>query len=66
MSWVVHMVSQVRLRVDPRSRELVERKQREGESLREAIRILKTYIARELYRTLRRIQEKRLSFVPNP
>lgn len=66
MNWVLHMVSQVRLRVDPRSRELVERKRREGKSLREAIRVLKTYIARELYRTLRRIQEKRRFLAPNP
>ncbi len=59
MNWVVHMISRVRLRVDPRSRELVERKQREGKTKREAIRVLKTCIAREVYRTLKRIHEKR-------
>jgi hypothetical protein len=32
---------------------LVARKQREGKSKREALRILKTYLARELYRFLK-------------
>ena len=34
MNYVVHMISQVRLRIDERSRALVERKQREGKTLR--------------------------------
>lgn len=59
MNWVMHIISQVRLRIDPRSKELVERKQREGKTKREAIRVLKTYIAREIYRTLKRIHERR-------
>jgi transposase len=54
MNYVVHMIAQVRLRTDGgRSRALVERKQREGKTLRAALRVLKTYIARELYRRLR-------------
>lgn len=61
MNWVLHMICQVRLRIDSRSKELVERKQREGNTKREALRVLKTYIARELYRTLKRIRKKRQS-----
>lgn len=59
MNYVVHMIAQVRLRTDERSRALVERKQREGKSLRAALRVLKTYIARELYRRLRAMQRSR-------
>ncbi len=62
LNWVVHMIAQVRLRTDGgRSRALVERKMAEGKTLRAALRVLKTYIARELYRTLRAIQEGRWS-----
>ena len=59
MNYVVHMIAQVRLRIDERSRALVERKQREGKTLRAALRVLKTYIARELYRKLRAMQRPR-------
>jgi transposase len=59
MNYVVHMIAQVRLRTDERSRALVERKQREGKTLRAALRVLKTYIARELYRRLRAMQRAR-------
>lgn len=59
MNYVLHMIAQVRLRTDERSRALVERKQREGKTLRAALRVLKTYIARELYRKLKAIQRTR-------
>ncbi|MGB3682542.1 MAG: transposase [Rubrobacteraceae bacterium] len=59
MNYVLHMIAQVRLRTDERSRALVERKQREGKTLRAALRVLKTYIARELYRKLKAIQRSR-------
>ena len=59
MNYVVHMIAQVRLRIDERSRALVERKQREGKTLRAALRVLKTYIARELYRRLKAMQRLR-------
>lgn len=60
MNWVVHMIAQVRLRTDGgRSRALVERKVREGKTLRAALRVLKTYVARELYRTLEAIRGRR-------
>lgn len=60
MNYVVHMIAQVRLRTDGgRSRALVERKQREGKTLRAALRVLKTYIARELYRRLTEMHRSR-------
>lgn len=60
MNYVLHMIAQVRLRTDGgRSKELVERKQKEGKTLRGALRVLKTYIARELYRTLKAIEKSR-------
>lgn len=59
MNYVLHMIAQVRLRTDERSRALVERKMREGKTLRAALRVLKTYIARELYRTLKTIRRAR-------
>lgn len=59
MNYVLHMIAQVRIRTDERSRALVERKQREGKTLRAALRVLKTYIARELYRKLKSMQRSR-------
>jgi transposase len=60
MNYVLHMMAQVRLRTDGgRSRELLERKEREGKSKRGALRVLKTYIARELYSELKAINESR-------
>lgn len=64
MNYVLHMIAQIRLRLDPRSKELVERKVSEGKTKREALRVLKTYIARELYRILKAIyQERNLSAI---
>ncbi len=57
MNWVLHMIAQVRLRTDQSSKDLIARKMREGKTLMAALRVLKTCIARELYRTLRGIQK---------
>lgn len=60
MNYVLHMMAQVRLRTDGgRSRGLLARKEGEGKSKRGALRVLKTYIARELYRELKAIEESR-------
>lgn len=59
MNYVLHMMAQVRLRTDLRSRELFERKQKEGKTKRAALRVLKTYIARELYRKLKAFEKNR-------
>jgi transposase len=44
----------VRLRSDPRSRAYMERRTKEGRSKREVIRILKRYVAREVFKHLPR------------
>jgi transposase len=44
----------VRLRSDPRSRAYMERRTKEGRSKREVIRILKRYVAREVFKQLPR------------
>jgi transposase len=43
-----------RLAFDPRTRDYMERRTKEGRSKREVIRILKRYVAREVYRHLPR------------
>ena len=43
-----------RLASDPRTKAYVERRVKDGRSKREAIRMLKRYIAREVYRSLPR------------
>lgn len=60
MNRVVHLVAQVRLRTEERSKQrLFARKRAEGKTLREAWRVLKTYVARELYRKLKAIDKSR-------
>jgi transposase len=51
----IHLIARTRLRTDPMTKELVMRKEREGKTHREAIRVLKVYIARELYQILKSI-----------
>jgi transposase len=54
LNWALHVIAIVRLRVDGgRSRRLVERLTSNGKSQRAALRLLKTYIAREIFRTMR-------------
>ena len=48
------------MRQDEKSRTLLARKRQEGHSQREAIRVLKTYIARELYQLLKQLELKPL------
>lgn len=55
LNWVVHLVAMARKRVEPRSRALWERKVAEGKGKKGAWRVLKTYVARELYRHLRHL-----------
>jgi len=47
----------VRMAGDPRTREYVDKKRREGRSTKEAIRCLKRYVAREVYCELMRVPE---------
>ncbi|MGI9074566.1 MAG: hypothetical protein ACR2JB_25350, partial [Bryobacteraceae bacterium] len=54
LNWALHVIAIVRLRVDGgRSKQFVERLTSNGKSQRAALRLLKTYIAREIFRTMR-------------
>lgn len=53
LNWALHIVAMVRLRVDGgRSRALLEKAKLCGKTPRAALRVLKTYIARELFRVM--------------
>jgi len=54
LNWALHIVAMVRLRTDGgRSRALLEKGKSSGKTPRAALRVLKTYIARELFRAMR-------------
>ncbi|MBF2754621.1 MAG: IS110 family transposase [Gammaproteobacteria bacterium AqS3] len=48
----LHIVVLSRMRMDPRTKKYVERRQAEGKSKREIMRCLKRYIAREVYHAI--------------
>jgi transposase len=53
LNWALHIVAMVRLRIDGgRSKKFLEQAQLRGKTKRSALRLLKTYIARELFRVL--------------
>jgi transposase len=53
LNWALHIVAMVRLRMDGgRSKEFLAKAQLRGKTKRSALRLLKTYIARELFRVL--------------
>ena len=53
LNWALHIVAMVRLRMDGgRSKRFLEQAQLRGKTKRSALRLLKTYIARELFRVL--------------
>jgi transposase len=55
LNWALHIVAMVRLRIDGgRSKRLFDKAQLRGKTKRSALRLLKTYIARELFRVLQR------------
>jgi transposase len=54
LNWALHVIAIVRLRVDGgRSKQFVERLTSKGKTQRAALRLLKTYIAREIFRIMR-------------
>lgn len=64
LNWAVHILVRSRLRVDERSKAYVERKVGEGKTRRAAMRCLKTFAAREIYRVLRRSRVMKASVGP--
>jgi transposase len=55
LNWALHLIARTRLRLDEASQALVARKKQEGKTHREALRVLKTYLARQLYGVLLRL-----------
>lgn len=53
VNWALHMLLRVRLQRDERTQHYLNKKLAEGKTRREAFRCLKTYLAREVYRTLK-------------
>jgi transposase len=49
LNYAIHIVALNRMRTDQRTKTFLERKKKEGHTQREAMRCLKTYIARELF-----------------
>jgi transposase len=56
LNWALHIIALIRLRRDERSRTLIARLKARGKTQRASLRILKTYIARELFRYLRQAE----------
>jgi hypothetical protein len=54
LNWALHMVALVLVRVEDRSKEFVATQVTEGKSKRAALRLLKTYIAREIFKVMSR------------
>ncbi|MFF4571832.1 transposase [Streptomyces sp. NPDC001410] len=52
----LHRIVQTRLRVDPRTQEYYERRNKEGKTRREIVRSLKRYAAREVFHLVRPVQ----------
>lgn len=53
LNWALHIVAMVRLRMDGgRSKALLDKSTQHGKSRRSALRVLKTYIARELFQVI--------------
>ncbi len=54
LNWALHIVALTRSRCDKRTKELLAKLKARGKTQRASLRILKTYIARELFRHLKR------------
>jgi transposase len=54
LNWALHIIAMVRLRMDGgRSRQFMAKQTDQGKTKRAALRSMKTYIARELFKTIR-------------
>ncbi|MBV8377092.1 MAG: transposase, partial [Verrucomicrobia bacterium] len=54
LNWALHIIALVRLRMDGgRSRRFLSKQTDHGKTKRAALRLMKTYIARELFKTIR-------------
>jgi transposase len=56
LNWALHVIAIVRVRVDGgRSKQFLQRLINNGKSQRAALHLLKTYIDREIFRTMRNV-----------
>lgn len=56
LNWALHMIALVRLRMDgDRSRQFMTKQTDHGKTKRAALRLMKTYIAREVFKTIRQL-----------
>ena len=60
LNYAIHIIALSRMHRDEKSQILLTRKRQEGHSQRKAIRVLKIYIARELYQLLKQLELKPL------
>jgi transposase len=56
LNWAAHIIVISRLRIDEQTKAYRDRKLAEGKTQRQVIRLLKTYVCRELYQHLKRCQ----------
>lgn len=59
LNYAIHIIALSRMRRDEKSQTLLARKRQAGHS-QQAIRVLKTYLARELYQLLKQLDLKPL------
>jgi len=66
LNCALHRIAVTQARMHPPARAYLERKQAEGKSRREALRCLKRHLARVVYRTLRAIEEEKMTSTIRP
>ena len=66
LNCALHRIAITQARMHPPARAYLERKQAEGKSRREALRCLKRHLARTIYRTLRAIEETKMTPTTGP
>jgi transposase len=66
LNCALHRIAVTQARMHPPARAYLERKQAEGKSRREALRCLKRHLARTVYRTLRTMEEKKITSSEKP
>jgi len=66
LNCALHRIAVTQGRWHPPAREYLARKEGEGQSRREALRCLKRHLARVVYRTLRAIEEEKMTSTIRP
>jgi transposase len=66
LNCALHRIAITQGRLHPPARAYLERRQAEGKSRREALRCLKRHLARTVYRTLRAIEEDKMTSTQHP